>query len=273
MEIEGIEYNYLIKSFDNLIYDGLDSSNDRLLRGVQSFDVSTFSHLEGIESILSVMFALTVDGKIEAEDLARRLKDDKEYYEKTGILEKMEERLTRKKSGEIPFFFIRNACSGLRNVVKNLFLLQEHGYIEIIGKDIENSYLKLTLIWDKFIEDTIKRGYEADIYGSSISKMIASGILLKGFRLIFPIASALMEAEKSKGEMKLEEFKQLFEENELKYRHFTNLIERDQKKPKDIKLIHHLGENKIIFNTASIYAMKQWINLAEELKLEEEREL
>ncbi len=267
MVIEGIEYKYLIESFGDLIYDGLNSSNDRLLRGIQTFDVSTFSHLEGIESVLSVMFALTVDGKIEADDLERRLKDDKDYYEKTGTLEKMKERLKRKKNGEIPFFFIKNACSGLKSVVKNLFLLKEHGYIEIIGKDIDNSFLKLTSKWEKFIEDTIKRGYEAEIYGSSISRMIASGILQKGFRLIFPIASALMIAEKSKGELKLEKFKQLFEDSELKYRHFTNVIERDQKKPKDIQLIHHLGDKKVIFNTASIYAIKQWINLAEKLKL------
>jgi len=273
LEINDIDYTFFIESFSELVYNSLDKNNDRLLRGIQSFDVSTFSHLEGIESILSVMFALTVDGRIEAKDLERHLKEDKDYYIETGTFEKMNERLNRKKDGEVPFFFIRNACSGLKNVIKNLFLLREEGYIEIIGEKIDSSFLKLTPIWDKFINDTIKLGYESDIFGSSMSRMIASAILQKGFRLLYPIISALLSADKNGGELKLDDFKKKFEENGLEYRHFTNAIERDQKKPKDIKLIQYLGEKRVIFNTASIYTIKQWLNLAEKLKLEEERKL
>lgn len=273
MEIEDVNSKYFIESFSELIHGGLEKGDDRLLRGVQTFDFSTFSHLEGIESILSVMFALTIDGRIEADDLERRLIEDKKYYEEMGTLEKMEERLRRKKNGEIPFFFIKNACSGLKNVVRNLYLLEEEGYIEILGDDIENSFLKLSDIWNEFIDYTIKQGYESNVYGSSISRMIASAILQKGFRLIIPIISALFIADKNKGEILIEDLKELFEENNLEFRHFTNVIERIQKKPKDIKLIRHKSENKIIFNRASIYTVKQWLDLAEQLKLKEEIEL
>lgn len=273
MEVNDIPYKYFIKSFSELIYTGLDEGDDRLLRGIQTLDISTFSHLEGIESILSVMFALTVDGMIEAIDLEHRLIEDRKHYEELGTLEKMEDRLKRKKNGEIPFFFIKNACSGLKNVVKNIFLLKEEGYIEIIGEELENSFLKLSPIWKQFIDYTIKHGSESDIYGSSISRMIASAILQKGFRLLNPIISTLLISDKNGGKIQIDKLKNLFEERNLKFRHFSNVIERDQKKPKDIKLIHHKGEKRIIFNTASIYTVKQWLNLAEKLKLEEERKL
>jgi hypothetical protein len=268
-----IEYEYFIDSFAELIKDGFINGDNRLLRGIQTFDISTYSHLEGIESIISVMFTLTIDARIEAKDLERRLQQDKEYYEEIGTYEKMIERLNKKKNGEIQFFLIKNACSGLKNVIKSIFLLQEEGYIEIIGDEIEQSYLKLSSIWDDFIEYTVKQGYESEIYGSSISRMIASALLKKGFRLIRPIVKALLDSETNGGEINPNKFQKLFEENYLEYRHFTNLIERDQKKPKDIKLIHYRSDSRILFNKASLYSVKKWLNLAKELKIKEEREL
>jgi len=273
MKINDIEYEYFVDSFAELIYNGFNGGDNRLLRGIQSFDVSTYSYLEGIESIISVMFALTVDGKIEARDLERRLRQDKDYYEKTGIYEKMLERLNKKKNGEIQFFLIKNACSGLKNVIKNLFLLHEEGYLEIIGDDIENSNLKLSSIWDDFLDYAVKQGYESEIYGSSISRMIASGLLKKGFRLTHFIIKSLLESEKNGNEIKPSEFQQIFEEDNLEYRHLTNVIERDQKKPKEIKLIHLKTDSRIIFNKASLYSVKKWLSLAKELKLEKERKL
>ncbi len=273
MKINDVEYEYFINSFAELIYDGFIDGDNRLLRGVQTFDLSTYSHLEGIESIISVMFALTIDARIEAKDLERLLTNDKEYYEETGTYEKMIERLNKKKNGEIQFFLIKNACSGLKNVIKNLFLLQEEGYIEIIGDEIENAKLKLSTIWDDYLDYVIKQGFESEVYGSSISRMIASALLKKGFRLIHPITKALLKSEKNSGEMNPSDFQKLFEDDDLEYRHFTNVIERDQKKPKDIKLIHHKSDSKIIFNKASLYAAKKWLTLVEELKLEEERKI
>jgi len=273
MSIESVEYQFFIDSFSRLIRDGLKNGDNRLLRGVQTFDLSTYSHLEGIESIISVMFALTVDGRIEAKDLERRLQQDKNFYEKTGTYDKMVERLKKKKNGEIQFYLVKNACSGLKNVIRNLFLLQEEEYIEIIGDDIDKSYVKLSTIWDDFLEYTVKQGYESEIYGSSISRMIAAGVLKRGFRLISPIIKALLESEKNKGELDLSKFQKLFEDTNLEFRHFSNVLERDQKKPKDIKLIHHKTEKSIRFNRASLYTVKKWLNLAEELKVEQEIKL
>lgn len=273
MEIEGVEYKYYIDSFSDVIHSGFEQGDIRLLRGIQTFDVSTYSHLEGIESILSVLFALTTDGKIEANDLEHRLKVDKDRYTQLGILERMEKRLKRKKDGEIPFFFIRNACSGLKNVIKNIFLLKEEGYIEVIGDGLDNSHLKLSSIWDNFIQNTIMVGYESNIFGSSISRMIASSIFKRGFRILKPIISVLFLAEKNGGEVFINIFKQLFEQHGLEYRHFSNCIERDQKKPKDIKLIHYMDKRRVIFNTASIYTAKKWLVLAEELQLRDEQKL
>lgn len=273
MKINDIDYEYFINSFAELIHEGFTNGDNRLLRGIQTFDISTFSHLEGIESIISVMFALTIDAKIEARDLERLLTQDKQHYEEIGTYDKMMERLKKKKNGEIQFFLIKNACSGLRNVIKSLFLLQEEGYIEIIGEEIEKSYLILSSIWDEFIDYSVKQGYESELYGSSISRMIASALLKKGFRLIHPIVKAILKSEKDGGEMKPKEFQKLFEEGDLEYRHYTNVIERDQKKPKDIKLIHHKSDSKIIFNKSSLYTVKKWLSVAGELKLKEERKV
>lgn len=246
-----------------LIKDAMRNNDFDLIRGIQSFDVSVWTGLQGVENIISTLLSLTVDMSVnarrEAAELRRRLRENEERYRILGTYDAIMRRIERLEGRWIYMPILRASCRGLKNLLRNLIILRDHEFIEIDGEDFETANVRLSpSLWSRIIEEVSSRGYETHVFGSAIGKMIALGIEGRGFRQLKPIFLALQAAEQNNGEVSTEELRRKYQVVNLPYRHLANMIKRDNKKHADIRLLAYYDDRRAVFMPHTIRAYREW---------------
>jgi hypothetical protein len=246
----------------DLIKDAMRNNDFDLVRGIQSFDVSVWTGLHGVEEIISTLLALTIymmgGMKKEAEELRRKLRENEDHYKKLGTYDALKKRLERLEGRWIYLPTLKASCRGLKNLLRQLIILRDMGFIEIEGTDFEHANIRLSPLWDRVIEEIANRGYETHVFGSAIGRMIALGIEGKGFRQLKPIFMALNTAEKNNNEISMDELRKKYQLANLPYRHLAGMIKRDNKKHADIRLFAYYNDKRAVFMPHAIRAYVMW---------------
>ena len=247
-----------LKTICDVIYEAMKNEDYELLRGIQSFDISPWMGLRGIELILSVMVDLTISSK-RINKINE--KEKKELWE-LGLYNKIRESFDVKKAGKISYAVLRSALGGIKDKPHRLFKLENAGLIKIEKKNrrrlMDDSLISLTSIWDPIIEVIEQNETDLKVFISALGKMIALGIEEKGIHYLKPVIIAINKAEQNSNEIKIDEFFDIYVENGYPYYYFTISLKTDEKKSENIRLIEFISDDKIIFTKHSINAFKVW---------------
>ena len=251
-----------VKTICHVIYEAMQDENYDILRGLQSFDLSPWIGLRGVQAIISVIVDLAIASNPFKYGFKERYgEEDKEL----GIYDRIKERFDLEKEGKITYLTLRHALGGISKKRWRLMKLAELGLIKIepSGVITDESIIYLTKLWNPFIEMIIKDEIEIKVFVGSLGKMIALGIEEKGIRFLKPIIRGLNRASENEHfEIPFEDFFELYIESGLAYYYLPLFIKSDETKRDDIKLIAYYDKEKIAFNRHSIRAMERWRDAA-----------
>lgn len=263
-------FNGYMATVCDVICNAMKEEEYDILKGIQTFDLSPWMGLRGVEIILTVIVDLSVASNPFRFDLDY---ETERLYNEFGIYDRIKKRFELEKEGKISFGILKYALGDLSNKKEKLEQLASKGFIKIdpSGKIFaDDCKISLTKIWDPFIREIISNEVRLKFFISSLGKMIALGIGEKGIRFIKPIIIALNRAENNNREISLQEFFEIYVEAGLPYYYFPISIRTDEKKHESIRLIGFQDREKIIFNKHSIVALQAWRNAARNY-LEEKR--
>ncbi|HUY01061.1 MAG TPA: hypothetical protein VMV49_15970 [Candidatus Deferrimicrobium sp.] len=235
-----------------IIKELLETQNINLLFGVQSLSSYTeYTLLQTIENIINTIFILTLKKRFEAKSLRADLDTNRIQYERTGRVGEIEDRIKKAEEGKISIMTIRSACGSLKKIFEKLLTLKDYGFLEIIhnkGDSPFSAFVRLTPIWDNFLDQIQAKGIEHEIFGSALGKMIALGIEKKGISALIPLIFGILIASNNGGELLLEDLRAEFTHRGFPYYRFSTAIERNNVKDADIRMIVKKDGNKIIFS-------------------------
>jgi len=260
------------KTICDVICDAMRSGDLEILRGIQSFDLSPWMGLRGVEIMVTVLVDLTIASnpfRFYPESIAE------ETYNELGIYDIIRERFDLESEGKIPYSILRYLLGDLTDKRQKLSILASFGLVSIEPADqpIEDrSLISLTDIWDPLLEMIINDELELRIFISSLGKMLALGVGERGIRFIKPIILAINRAESNENEISLEDFLNIYLENGFPYYYFPISIRTDEKKSESIRLIGYKNNEKVIFNTHSVRALQVWRTAAQEYLIQQRRE-
>jgi len=260
------------KTVCNVICEAMENQNYEILRGIQSFDLSPWMGLRGVEVIITVIVDLTIASNPFRFNLDS---DAEQTYNELGIYDKIKERIDLEREGRIPYGVLRYILGELKSKRNKLESLTENGLLNIepSGKILsDNCLISLTEIWNPLLQRIINGELEPRVFISSLGKMIALGVGEKGIRFIKPIIVALNRAENNDAEILLEDFLNIYLDMGLPYYYFPISIRTDEKKSEAIRLIAYKNNEKIIFNRHSIRALQEWRRAARNYVVETRRE-
>jgi len=260
------------KTVCNVICEAMENQDYEILRGIQSFDLSPWMGLRGVEVIITVIVDLTIASNPFRFNLDN---DVEQTYNELGIYDKIKERFDLESEGRIPYGVLRYILGELKSKRNKLEGLAEKGLLNIepSGKILsDNCLISLTEIWNPLLQRIINDELEPRVFISSLGKMIALGVGEKGIRFIKPIINALNRAENNDAEILLEDFLNIYLDMGLPYYYFPISIRTDEKKSETIRLIAYKNNEKIIFNRHSIRALQEWRRVARNYVVETRRE-
>ena len=260
------------KTVCDVICEAMENQDYEILRGIQSFDLSPWMGLRGVEIIITVIVDLTIASNPFRFNLDS---DVEQTYKELGIYDRIKERFDLESEGKIPYEILRYILGELKNKRNKLEGLAEKGLINIepSGKIVsDNCLISLTEIWNPLLERIINDEIEPRLFISSLGKMVALGVGEKGIRFIKPIINALNRSENNDGEILLEDFLNIYLDMGLPYYYFPISIRTDEKKSEAIRLIAYKNNEKVIFNRHSIRALQEWRRAARNYVLETRRE-
>lgn len=246
------------KTICEVICNAMRSGDFEILRGIQSFDLSPWMGLRGVEVIVTVLVDLTIASnpfRFYPESEAE------ETYNELGIYDIIREKFDLESKGKISYSILRYLLGDLKKRRQKLSKLASFGLVSIEPADQpirDNSLISLTDIWDPLLETIINDELELRIFISSLGKMLALGIGERGIRFIKPIIIAINRAETNENEITLEDFLDIYLENGFPYYYFAISIRTDEKKSEMIRLIGYKNNEKVIFNAHSVRALQLW---------------
>lgn len=266
-------FDAYIKTVCDIICKAMEDEDFEILRGIQSFDLSPWIGLRGIQAIISVIVDLCVASNPFRYGFEKRYgMDSKEL----GIYDKVKERFDLEKEGKITFGVLRYALGTLSNKMQRLQKLAEKGLIKIepSGGITDDTIISLSKIWDPFIEIMIKNEIDMKIFVGSLGKMIALGLEEKGIRFLKPIIRAVNRAsENVENEIPFDDFFDLYIDSGLPYYYLTLFIRSDERKNENIRLVAYRDNERIIFNKHAIRAFEIWRTVAQNYLLERRKSL
>lgn len=253
-----------MKTICNVICQAMEDNNYEILRGLQSFDLSPWMGLRGIELMVTVIVDLSI-----ASNPFRFGLD--ENSDELGLYDKIRKRFHLEKEGKISYGVLRYALGGLSDKITRLNKLAQKGLIEIgptTSITSDQSLISLTKLWNPFLETVIRDEVEMKFFISSLGKMVALGVEEKGIRFFKPIIRALNSAENNNSEISMDDFLNYYIETGLPYYYFPISIRTDEKKSESIRLIAFKDNKRILFNEHSIKALQVWRTAARNYLLE-----
>lgn len=260
-------WEYHPQALSDLILEALEKEDRELLRGLQCFSEATeWAGIQGMEKIVNTLFEKSLEKRKEAEEYKNRLVVNGNHYEEIGVYEALERRVNNLMKMEIPFLELKQACQLTKNqFLENLNMLEKNGFIETNRTRYwDSSVMWLPKrYWEWVVEDVFRSGKSADIFISSLSKMIAYASKNKTIKTLQVIVNVLNKHKD--GEITLTEFGEAYAEKRLPYGAMANFIERDSKKAEDIRAITSRDENKLFFNREMLRANEMWRERAWEL--------
>ena len=221
-----------IEALGPVIRQALEVNDVELLRGLEAFDVTLWTHVHGAESIISVLVGKTLERlNPSSKDFDRVEKIIINPYELRRALRGLSRtRITSFVAGLIEF--------GLVN----------ENYDPETGKFLGYS---LSPIWNATIYDMRERGKEVYVFASAIGRLLGLSLLGQGVSSFRPVMVALSHAEKNDGKVSVDEMRRIYvgsEGGRLAERKFYELTRRDSKKDPEIRLIASNDGETIIFN-------------------------
>ncbi len=264
-------FNGYMATVCDVIYNAMNDGDYDILRGIQSFDLSPWMGLRGIEVILTVIVDLSIASNPFRFDLDY---ETEQQYNEFGIYDRIRKRFELEKEGKISFGTLKFALGDLNNKKEKLEKLAEKGFIKIepTGEIFANDCkISLTKIWDEFIQEIISNEVRLKFFVSSLGKMIALGIGERGIRFIKPIIIALNRAQSNSNEISLQDFFDIYVEAGFPYYYFPISIRTDEKKHESIRLIDFKNREKILFKKHSINALQIWRTAASNYLLEKRK--
>jgi len=254
-------YDYEETMLD-IILDLLERNDLDLLRGIQTFDSALdYPGVMGMEAIMTVLFNESINAPAEAKQIREDLATKGTEIYTMGMYETLEKRAERLEKGLVPFSRVTSALKGLRSAVEDLYMLQKLGLIEVerMESEMEPTHIRLSDIWNGAIEDIIRQGREATIFGSAMGRILSVAIHKKGFTSLIPLIHAYLLADRQGGELGTQQFlERCCPRVRRPYRFFTNLLERDKKKVDDIKAFTFNDGTRMIMNPAGVRTVKEW---------------
>ncbi len=259
------------KTICDVICEAMRSEDFEILRGIQSFDLSPWMGLRGVEVIVTVLVDLTIASNPFRFNLDSKAE---EIYNKFGIYDIIRKKFELETEGKIPYSILRYLLGDLKKKQQKLSKLASFGLVNIEPADQpigDNSLISLTEIWEPLLEMIINDELELKLFISSLGKMLAIGVGEKGIRFIKPIIIAINRAESNENEISLEEFLNIYLDMGLPYYYFPISIRTDEKKSKIIRLIAYKNNEKVIFNIHSVRALQIWRTAAQNYLIEQRR--
>jgi hypothetical protein len=266
-------FNAYMATVCNVIRNAMEQEEYEILKGIQSFDLSPWMGLRGIEIILSVIVDLSIASNPFKFDLDY---ETERQYNEFGIYDRIRSRFNLEKEGKISYGVLKYALGDLTNKKEKLEGLASKGFIEIepTGRIFaDDCKIALTEIWDPFIQEIISNEVRLKFFISSLGKMIALGIGEKGIRFIKPIIIALNRSESNNGEISLQEFFEIYIDAGLPYYYFPISLRTDEKKHESIRLIDFQDRDKIIFKRHSLNGLQIWRTAAQSYLSEQRRSI
>ncbi len=252
------------KTICDVICDAMRSGDFEILRGIQSFDLSPWMGLRGVEIIVTVLVDLTI-----ASNPFRFFPESEveETYNELGIYDIIREKFDLESGGKFPYSILRYLLGDLKKRRQKLSKLASFGLVSIEPTDQpirDSSLISLTDIWDPLLEMIINDELELRVFVSSLGKMLALGVGERGIRFIKPIIIAINRAESNDNEISLEGFLNIYLDMGLPYYYFPISIRTDEKKSEIIRLIGYKNNEKVIFNPHSVRALQVWRTAAQD---------
>jgi len=259
------------KTICEVICDAMRSGDFEILRGIQSFDLSPWMGLRGVEIIVTVLADLTI-----ASNPFRFFPESEaeEKYNELGIYDIIRKKFDLESEGKFPYSILRYLLGDLKKRRQKLSILASYGLVSIEPADQpigDNSLISLTELWDTLLGTIINEELELRIFISSLGKMLALGVGERGIRFIKPIIIAINRAETNDNEITLEDFLDIYLENGFPYYYFPISIRTDEKKSEMIRLIGYKNNEKVIFNTHSVRALQVWRTAAQKYLIQQRR--
>lgn len=259
------------KTICDVICEAMRNVDFEILRGIQSFDLSPWMGLRGVEVMVTVLVDLTIASNPFRFNLDS---EAEETYNEFGVYDIIRERFELEKEGKIPYSVLRYLLGNLKKKREKLSKLASFGLVKIEPPDqpiSDNSLISLTEIWDPLLEMIINDELELRVFISSLGKMLALGVGEQGIRFIKPVIIAINRAESNDNEISLEEFLNIYLDMGLPYYYFPISIRTDEKKSEIIRLIGYKNNEKVIFNTHSVRALQVWRTAAQNYLLKQRR--
>jgi len=263
-------WTYHPLALNELILNALETADFDLLRGIQAFsEVTRWTHIAGMESIINTLFEKTMEMHRQAQDLQTRLTENEAHYRELGAYDSMAKRLEKLSEKKIPFFEMKNICADLsaHAFLENINFLEEHGFIETDRKgdwDVASMWLPRRY-WGELIWESIPIGKESSIFTSALATMIAHASQKETLSIIKATVNALNSH--SDGNIAREEFEQYFRMKGISIRKLYNFIERDAYKADDIKAFSSDDGRVLTFSRGILLANQRWIERAQQIAL------
>lgn len=250
-----------------MITDALKEGNIEKLEGIQCFESAVdYTGIQGMESLINALIVETKQGYHEAKEIRKELATNWNECYARGETDRKQKEIDYLEKGYISIATIDNACNGLRRYLPMLDWLQSKGLIggfAEYGGALTHLFLPKDL-WGKILDKIMIEGSENEIFGSAMGKMLALAHSNRGFRSIVPLILGCNKAN-SKGEISSDVFlEECCTAISRPHRFYANMMERDNKKNKNIKAIIFSGDGVLLLNPNAVHVVKEWRRLAEQ---------
>lgn len=192
--------------------------------------------------------------KKEAEDLEQRLQDEPSYIQDVNL-----ERKKRLDDQKIEYYDLKQSCRSLENFAEQIRKLEEHGFVEVEGDNIDEALVYLPeRYWEGVIQDALdKGGVEDSVYSSALGTMIAFSLKDRTI-LTLKILCMVLNKNSEDGEVSVEEFERMYASRGKESRKATLFRRRDGTKDEEIRAIVSDDGEILQFNREMVRANERW---------------
>jgi hypothetical protein len=235
-----------IHGLADVVYDALNSADDELIRGLQSFSVSLWSWTIAGAAIMSYVVRRTV------EERKKKIERRREVEEKNIQLDPEERIRLYDDRIWISFQELRHSHKNINTVkviIKGLEV-RPSPFIEVSDEnppgyehDPRGVFVSLTPVWNLMLERLERNEKETNIFSESIGKLLTLSILRDmkyaccGVRSYKPIALLASKVPDDKTEITMDEIHEIYDGIKLPRGTFYQMMSYDGQKDPGIRLI------------------------------------
>lgn len=155
---------------------------------------------------------------------------------------------------------VNNRVTGYRREAHEIYRnLQGAGFLKIESHRLRTSerptdWIGLNGKWDGLVEGIRNGETNPNMFASSLGIMLYLAVEEKGFTTVFPMIKAVLAAEKSGGEITIEDLQEKYYYR--KPRDLDRILERQREKTEDLRVFPSDDGRRLIVNRNTAYAIK-----------------